>query len=136
MFKIEGTVRLPASAYTSDVTRDVYERLIDKAQTALRAGQSVLLDATFASAAERNAAAAVAAKVGVAFVGLFLDAPLATRLERIASRRNDASDADADADVARRQIAEPLGEKGWATVAASRSLSGTTVLAQARLQAA
>ena len=134
MFGIEETVHLLASAYSSDVTRDVYERLIDKARIALGAGQSVLLDATFASAAERNAAAAAAAKVGVAFAGLFLDAPLATRLERIASRRNDASDADAD--VARRQIAEPLGEKGWATVAASGSLSGTTDLAQARLQAA
>jgi len=64
----------------------------------------------------------------------FLDAPLATRLERIASRRADASDADAD--VARRQSAEPLGEKGWAAVAASGSLSDTTVLARARLQGA
>ncbi len=124
MFGIEETVRLPASAYASDVTRDVYERLIAKAQVALRAGQGVLLDATFATAAERLAAAAAAAEVGVAFAGLFLDAPLATRLERIGSRRADASDADAD--VARRQRAEPLGEKGWAAVAASGSLSDTT----------
>ena len=83
MFAVEETVRLPASAYAGDVTRDVYERLIDKARTALRAGQSVLLDATFAAAAERSAAAGVATEVGVAFAGLFLDAPLATRLERI-----------------------------------------------------
>ena len=131
MFGIEETVRLPASAYASDVTRDVYERLIDKARTALRAGQSVLIDATFAAAAERSAAAGLAAEVGVAFAGLFLDAPLATRLERIGSRRADASDADAD--VARRQVAEPLGEKGWAAVAASGSLSDTTALARARL---
>ena len=134
MFGIEETVRLPASAYSSDVTRDVYERLIDKARIALRAGQAVLLDATFATTAERSAAAGAAAEVGVAFAGLFLDAPLATRLERIASRRADASDADAD--VARRQSAEPLGEKGWAAVAASGSLSDTTVLARARLQGA
>jgi aminoglycoside phosphotransferase family enzyme/predicted kinase len=110
MYGIEETDPLPASAYVSDVTRDVYDRLIAKARTALRAGQSVLLDATFAAAAERSAVAAVAAEVGVAFAGLFLDAPLATRLGRIGSRRADASDADAD--VARRQTAEPLGEKG------------------------
>ena len=134
MFGIEETVRLPASAYASDVTREVYERLIAKAQVALRAGQGVLLDATFATAAERLAAAAAAAEVGVAFAGLFLDAPLATRLERIGSRRADASDADAD--VARRQRAEPLGEKGWAAVAASGSLSDTTLLARARLRIA
>ena len=131
MFGIEETVRLPASAYAGDVTYDVYKRVIDKARIALRAGQSVLLDATFASAAERNVAAGVAAEVGVAFAGLFLDAPLGTRLERIASRRNDASDADAD--VARRQTAEPLAEKGWAAVAALGSLSVTTALARARV---
>ena len=62
MFGVEETVHLPASAYASDVTRDVYERLIVKARTALRAGQSVLLDATFAAAAERSAAAGVAAE--------------------------------------------------------------------------
>jgi predicted kinase len=119
MFGVDETVHLPAPAYASDVTRDVYERLIVKARTALLAGQSVLLDATFAAAAERSAVAAGATELGVAFAGLFLDAPLATRLERIASRRADASDADAD--VARRQSAEPLGEEGWAAVAASGS---------------
>ena len=134
MFGVEETVRLPGSAYASEVTRDVYERLIDKARTALHAGQGVLLDATFATAAERSAATALAAEAGVAFAGLFLDAPLATRLERIGSRRADASDADAD--VARRQSAEPLGEEGWAAVSASGSLSDTTILARARLQAA
>ena len=133
MFGIEETVHLPASAYASDVTRDVYERLIVKARTALSAGQSVFMDATFAAAAERSAAGAVAAEAGVAFAGLFLDAPLATRIERIGSRRADASDADSD--VARRQAAEPLAEKGWAAVAASGSLSDTTALARARLHA-
>jgi predicted kinase len=131
MFGIEETDPLPASAYAGDVTRDVYERLVMKARTALRAGQSVLLDATFAAAAERSAAAAVAAKVGVAFAGLFLDAPLATRLERIGARQADASDANAD--VARRQTAEPLTETGWAAVAASGSLGDTTALARACL---
>ena len=131
MFGIEETVPLPASAYTSDVTRDVYERLIAKARIALRAGQSVLIDATFAAAAERSAAAALAAEAGAAFAGLFLDAPLATRVERIGSRRADASDADAE--VASRQTADPVDEKGWATLAALGSLSDTKALAQARL---
>jgi predicted kinase len=134
MFGVEETVGLAASAYSSDVTRDVYERLIDKARIALRAGQAVLLDATFATSAERSATAGAAAEVGVAFAGLFLDAPLTTRLERIASRRADASDVDAD--VARRQTAEPLSEKGWAAVAASGSLNDTTALARARLRSA
>jgi uncharacterized protein len=131
MFEVDETVHLPASAYASGVTRDVYERLIAKARTALRAGQSVLLDATFAKGAERRAVAAVATELGVSFAGLFLDAPLPIRLERIGSRRADASDADSD--VARRQAAEPLSEKGWAAVAASGSLSDTLALARSHL---
>ncbi len=134
MFGVEETDRLPASAYASDVTRDIYRRLIDKARIALRAGQAVLIDATFATAGERGAAASVAAEGGVPFTGLFLEAPLATRLERVGSRRADASDADVD--VARRQTADPLREKGWAALAASGSLSDTTALARARLRAA
>ena len=134
MFGVEETDRLPASAYSSDVTRNVYQRVIDKAWIALRAGQAVLIDATFARAAERSAAAGVAAEIRVGFAGLFLDAPLATRLERIGLRHRDASDADAD--VARRQTAEPLSEKGWAALPASGSLSDTTALARARLGAA
>jgi len=73
----------------------------------------------------------LAAEASVAFAGLFLDAPLPIRLERIGSRRADASDADAD--VAGRQTAEPLAEKGWAAVAASGSLNDTTALARSRL---
>jgi len=130
-FAVEETDRLPASAYSSDATRDVYRRLMDKAGVALRAGQAVLLDATFATAAEREAAAHAAAEIGVRFAGLFLDAPLATRLERVSSRRDDASDADVD--VARRQKADPLVERGWVQVSASGSLSETTVLARAWL---
>jgi uncharacterized protein len=131
MFGVDETVHLPASGYASDVTRYVYQGLIVKAGIALRAGQSVLIDATFAAAAERSAAADVATETGVAFAGLFLEAPLATRLERIGSRRADASDADAD--VAGRQVAEPLIEKGWAAVAASGSLSDTLAIARSRL---
>jgi len=134
MFEAEETVRLPVSAYAGEVTREVYARLIDKARIALRAGQAVLVDATFATAAERSAAAQAAAEVGVAFAGLFLEAPLETRLERIGSRRDDASDADAD--VARRQAAEPLSEKGWSAIPASGSLSATVALARARLKRA
>ena len=130
MFAVERTDRLPGSAYTPEITRDVYRRLVDKARVALRAGQAVLLDATFATAQERDAAAGAAAEVGVAFAGIFLDAPLSTRLAQIASRRADASDADAE--VARRQSAEPLGERGWAAVSAAGDLAETTNLALAR----
>jgi aminoglycoside phosphotransferase family enzyme/predicted kinase len=131
MFAVQEIARLPASAYSPEVTREVYRRLIDKARVALRSGQSAVLDATFATAWERKAAAGAAAEVGVAFSGLFLDAPLETRLKRIALRLADASDADAD--VASRQTAEPLGERGWAALAATGNVEESANLALARL---
>jgi uncharacterized protein len=134
MFAVEETAPLPASAYAEEVTREVYRRLIEKARVALRAGHAVVLDATFATAAERKVAADVASEVGARFAGLLLDAPLATRIARIASRRADASDADAE--VASRQKAEPLNEKGWTALDAKGTLGETTILARGRLSGA
>ncbi len=131
MFGVEETIHLPTAAYSPEVTRDVYRRLGEKARVALRAGHTVLLDATFAKGAERTAAAEAAAQVSVGFTGLFLDAPYETRLERLAGRQADASDADVL--VARGQKAEPPGEKGWATLDAAKDLGGTTMLARVRL---
>ena len=133
MFGVDETTHLPASAYAPEVTREVYRRIDDKARRALRAGQAVVLDATFSTARERRAANAVAAEVGVAFDGLFLEAPLETRLARVGAREADASDADVS--VARSQRAEPLGEKGWTTLDAGGSLSETIALALGRLGA-
>jgi aminoglycoside phosphotransferase family enzyme/predicted kinase len=134
MFGVDEKARLPASAYAAEVTREVYRLVGDKARRALRAGQSVALDATFSTAQERKAAASVASGVGVAFDGLFLEAPLETRLARVAARKADASDADAA--VARGQRAEPLGEKGWTALDAGGGLSETTALAMDRLRSA
>ena len=131
MFAVEETAHLPASAYSPEITRDVYERMGDKARRCLRAGHSVVLDATFSTAGEREAAARAAAEVGAAFEGLFLDAPLETRLARVGSRSADASDADVS--VARGQRAEPLGERGWSALDASGALSETIAQAFGRL---
>ena len=131
MFGVEETERLPEAAYSPDVSRDVYRRIDDKARRALRAGHSVVLDATFASAQERAAAARIAFETGVAFDGLFLEAPLEIRLARLADRRADASDADAR--VARAQRADPLCERGWSPIDASQDLDRTAATAARRL---
>jgi aminoglycoside phosphotransferase family enzyme/predicted kinase len=131
MLGVEESAPLPDEAYVSRVTIEVYRRLGDKARSALGAGHSVVLDATYSTARERAAAASAAAEAGVAFDGLFLDAPLAVRLARVASRRGDASDAGAA--VAGRQRAEPLGERGWAAIDASGELASTVARAGRRL---
>ena len=123
LFGVEELTPLPDAAYSAAASHEIYARLIDKARRALAAGVSALIDAAYPHSAERAASAALAAEAGVPFAGLWLEAPLDVRLARIAGRRGDASDADAG--VARRQRAEPLGEPGWRVLDAGGAREAT-----------
>ena len=119
MLGVEENAVLPNSAYAPDITAEVYARCQRRAALALRAGHSVLLDATHATAAARRASAELAPPTGAGFTGLWLEAPLEVRLRRTAARRGDASDADAR--VARAQRADPLAEPGWISLDATQT---------------
>jgi aminoglycoside phosphotransferase family enzyme/predicted kinase len=103
--------RLPESAYRLEVTERVFRSLREAAEIALRAGQSVVVDAVHRDSAERKAIAAVAEGVGAPFVGLWLDAPVDLMVGRVAARSGDASDATAE--IVARQAEEPLGSIEW-----------------------
>ena len=60
----------------------------------------------------------MAADASVPLVGLWLEAPESTLIERAEQRRNDPSDADAA--VVRTQRAQPTGMVGWHRLDASR----------------
>ena len=123
--------KLPPEAYEAAVTAQVYALIADKARRALAAGHSAILDAVFARPAERMLAEASAAVLGVPFHGLFLEAPLATRLARVGGRSRDASDADAA--VARAQESYDLGALTWTRIDASGTPEDTLREALARL---
>ncbi len=129
MFGVEDETHLPGQAYSAATNAETYARLIAKARHALQAGAAALIDATHAHAAERARAAELAAQLRLPFTGLWLEAPLDVRLERIARRRGDASDADAE--VARGQRADPLIEPGWRAIDASGDFAST--LSRARV---
>src|SRR5262249_34937181 len=95
---------------------------------AVAAGHSAIVDAVFATAQERAAAAVSAEILGVSFHGLFLEADLGKRIARLARRSRDASDADAV--VARRQKGYDLGALNWTWIDASNPPEET--LARAR----
>jgi hypothetical protein len=130
-FGVDETEKLPDTAYSAAATRAVYEHIRRKAELALAAGQAAFIDATHARASDRLASVEIAEACGVKFFGLWLEAPLATRLERVAARHFDASDAGER--VVRRQRAEPLAEPGWSAIDASGTLAQTAVFARSRL---
>jgi predicted kinase len=109
---------LPQGGYTPAVSGRVFAELERRAGQALAAGHSVIADAVFGTRARRHSIAAVAREVGVAFTGLWLDAPSATLEARVAGRTGDASDATVA--VVRQQaegVAPPAGgEAGWHVV--------------------
>ena len=109
--------KLPPDAYTPAINLRVYAGIIDKARRAVAAGHSAIVDAVFAAPPERVAVEQSAAVLGVPFRGLFLTADLATRRQRVGTRRGDASDADAA--VVERQEAYDLGGLDWLSVDAS-----------------
>jgi predicted kinase len=80
---------------TPEVTARVYATIIAKARRVVAAGHTAVLDAVFARPDERRQAERAAAEISVPFQGLFLDADVATRVQRAGARERDASDADA-----------------------------------------
>ena len=112
---------LGKDSYAPDVTERVYSELCARAGRSLAAGRCVLIDAVHGRPTERDALEALAARLGVPFQGLWLDAPLDVRTERVGARRGDASDADAA--VVAQQESYDLGEIGWACLDAGQPLA-------------
>ena len=133
LFGVAETEKLPAEAYTDDVTDRVYATLADKARRVLAAGHSVIVDAVFAQPQERAAIAATAKASNTPLRGLFFTADLTTRLGRVGARARDASDADAT--VAQAQERYQLGRLDWTPIDASGTPEATLVRARAALRA-
>lgn len=120
--------RLPQNAYRPELTAEVYARLLRLAEIALRAGQSVIVDAVHARPEERDAMATLAARLRAPFTGLWLEAPVETLVARVEARQNDASDAREA--VVREQVARPLGRLDWLRLDAGQPLVALVGAAQ------
>jgi aminoglycoside phosphotransferase family enzyme/predicted kinase len=127
-FGLAPEQRLPPEAYAEAVSAEVHEEVHAMAAAALAGGQSVVLDAVFLDARQRARAEAVARAAGVRFDGLWLEAPLAVLRARVASRRDDASDAT-EAVLLRAAQADP-GPITWHRI---RAEDGALAAARAAL---
>ena len=114
LFNVDETTRLDSRHYSKEVSNRIYQILRDKAETALKAGHSVILDAVHQTVEERQAAAGIAATLGVDFFGLWLEADVETLIDRVQSRTGDASDADEA--VVKLQVDRPIGPMDWLRV--------------------
>lgn len=115
---VADTDRLPADGYAPAVTERVYGELYRRAAAVLGTGQAVVVDAVSARPEERRRIEAVAAEAGARFDGIWMEAPLPERVERVTNRRNDASDATAD--VVERQESYDLGTIDWTRLDSGR----------------
>jgi aminoglycoside phosphotransferase family enzyme/predicted kinase len=89
--------------YTTSASDEVYDDLLARARTALRAGETVVLDASWASARHRQLARQVARECVADLDELRCEAPVDVSEERLVDRLARGDDAsDATPDVARR----------------------------------
>jgi aminoglycoside phosphotransferase family enzyme/predicted kinase len=85
--------------YDRAITERTYQTLIDQAELSLRAGESVILDASWTARRHRDLARAMARRVGADLCELECSVPAAVARLRVASRRaqgGDSSDAIPD----------------------------------------
>lgn len=122
-FDLPPLARLPQSAYTPEISAQIYDIMRSKARTVLAAGHSAVVDATWLSAAERATLDRLAQDTGAAFTGLWLTADRPTLEARVSARKNDASDAGTA--VVRRQTEQMTPATGWAQIDASGSRNDT-----------
>jgi aminoglycoside phosphotransferase family enzyme/predicted kinase len=123
--------RLARETYTAAFYARVYDEVLTTARAVLRAGHSVVLDATFTEPGLRRRAEALAAEAGVPFNGVWLEAPVAVLEARVGGRVGDASDATLE--VLHDQIARHGGDApGWERVDTSRDAAAAAEVWSAR----
>lgn len=138
---VEVDQRLPQSAYTPEESARVYETQRARAFAALRGGHAVIADGVFLRENERKSIASIAERAGVAFIGIWLDAPVKELSARVDARVGDPSDATSQV-VARQaqmqleSLAENLAENlEWTRIDASQGPEQTLESARAVLRA-
>lgn len=117
LWGVPAETRLEQDAYTVEVSERVYSRLIEEARMILGRGHSVIADAVFDRAADREKIKQCAMDAGVPLDALWLEAPMSFLVERVAKRKGDPSDATVE--IVKAQAARRRGTIDWRRVPVS-----------------
>lgn len=117
MHGVAPETRLPDKAYRPEVSANVYREMAWRTSLTLAEGGSVIADAVFDNAANRDLIEAVAAEVGVPFVGAWLDTDPSVLWQRVSLRRHGVSDATVD--ILSRQLQRRTGSVTWRKIDAA-----------------
>jgi hypothetical protein len=128
MFGMAETHRLDDTAYGDTVNELVYDRLLKKAESALRAGHSVILDGVYLSLANRGNVEQLAERLAVPFAGLWLCAAPQDAMARVRARQGDASDATPQ--VVASQFERNTGPIGWQALNSKPGVNETVAAAK------
>ena len=121
LFGVAPTDRLPASAYTPDISRQVYSIAREQARFCLVSGWPVICDAVFDRAEDREALEGIAIACKAPFRGYWLEASDDVLEARVAARLGDPSDATVDVLKAQQtKFAASHDRLGWKRIDASR----------------
>jgi len=114
LMRVTEMERLPASAYTAAISKQVYERIAEMASETLASGFTAIADAVYGHEDERRDIAEAAHRAGVKFDGLWLEGPPSILEQRIRARVGDASDATPD--VLRAQLGFVTAPQTWSVI--------------------
>jgi aminoglycoside phosphotransferase family enzyme/predicted kinase len=104
-----------AGIYSLEASAETYERLFTLADNLLAAGHHVVLDAAFLRKEQRVSARSVGSSLGVDSVLVFAEAPvdvLKSRIEKRATYKDEASEADLEVLAHQQETAAPVGGDG------------------------
>ncbi len=123
MHGVDPKTPLPLEAYAKHNRERLISYLHAQAAKHLRAGKSVVVTGTFLDHDTRHKQEKLASRNGADFIGLYLHAPLGTLYDRVARRKDSASDATPS--VVQRQFKgaskRPVRDLPWCVIRADKS---------------
>ncbi len=117
--------QLDTAYNTPAVEKITYDVLYQQAKSALSVGACVIIDALFYNPKERQAVAELAKTMGVPFVGLWMDAPLSVRTERVSIRKNKIDDTHFEQEL-ESQLSLDTGVIEWYQITTEQEKDDTT----------